>query len=152
MKYNVRKALSGLSKDRKETEGNWLKLPSWFGAWVWTFGYFFWEIVFSSVLRVHTQTFPPLCAHKLQWQGTRILPDWKGIWQNILRAMKGLCFDTGISLLEIALKEVIRQRDKALCAMICVAVLSVLEKIWKLPKSPILGKHGISSTDRWTAL
>lgn len=49
----------------------------------------------------------PLCAHKFQWWGTRILPDWDGIGQNIFRAMKGLCFDTGISLLEIALKEII---------------------------------------------
>lgn len=33
----------------------------------------------------------------------------------------------------------------------CVA-LSVLEKIWELPESPMLGKHEMSSCSQWTVL
>ena len=62
------------------------------------------EIVFSC-FKSSCPDIPLLYAHKFQWRGTRILPGWNG--QNIFRAMKGLCFDTGISLLEIALKEII---------------------------------------------
>lgn len=77
---------------------------------VWGLGMNVWllfeEIVFSC-FKSSCPDIPLLCAHKFQWRGTRILPDWNGIGQNIFRAMKGLCFDTGISLLEIALKEII---------------------------------------------
>lgn len=97
--------LDGLSKDTKETGRKLIETA----FLVWDLGMNLWLLFLRNHFFIYFKSsfsdIPPLCACKCQ--GTRILPDWKGMGQNILRAMKGLCFDTGISLLEIALKEII---------------------------------------------
>ena len=70
-----------------------------------------------------------------------VQPLWKAVWRHLTKLKMDLPFDPAIPLLGLHLKEPKTVIQKNIRTPIFIAVLFIIAKVWKQPKSP--------STDEW---
>ena len=73
------------------------------------------------------------------WEGKKVEPSWRKIWQYIVKLYIHLSFDLGISLLGIGSKDLMAKIRKDTCMRLLITVLFIVVKAWKQLQCPSVG-------------
>ena len=66
------------------------------------------------------------------WWACRLVQQvWKEVWSSLKKLKMELCYDSGIPLLEIYLKNLETLIQKNICTPMFIAALFTMAKIWK---------------------